>query len=545
MQSTGRVAYSSDESTEVKIDSLYLDGASGKVVANIDHRMLSLEAKSGHGLDIKIHTINRVQHHHTRLIPGYIATLGLAFVWSGVRIFAASSLQMITIIGGLSLIVGWAVTRKPTLTIDTDAGDCHVVTGNDFSLLKLNTILTKLQKGFTLEEATDGLEILESDAHYPRHTILETDAVPVEIATVNRPESIATFLSSEIAEAVNYEPEHVPVMDMSIFDSQMPQSHTPAVSQPTWQEMTSERRERLPSITGNSLIERGISNVGDRRNRQETHPMAMFDRMDLDLPSVDKTSETPVISGPPSTGLLGQLNSHPTSEAGPAEMPNLLPSFCNKDGYHNPGEETNQASPINALEDFNSPDTLLGGIYSAGNEIESLVASARRTNNPNRIVSSAEPTIANNQNSRLRKKTTTSNSRLVKRRAANSRNPAKRGRLVPALGNAVRDLGNTITNRIINTIEESSHATLRERADEAQQEEFQAFSTLAQSNGGHFPDEKVRELEEYARRRNTLMEQNEQEFADSESDLSWTEMVETEASKTASAGKSGLPRIDL
>ena len=62
MQSTGRVAYSSDESTEVKIDSLYLDGASGKVVANIDHRMLSLEAKSGHGLDIKIHTINRVQH---------------------------------------------------------------------------------------------------------------------------------------------------------------------------------------------------------------------------------------------------------------------------------------------------------------------------------------------------------------------------------------------------------------------------------------------------------------------------------------------------
>ena len=41
MQSTGRVAYSSDESTEVKIDSLYLDGASGKVVANIDHRMLS------------------------------------------------------------------------------------------------------------------------------------------------------------------------------------------------------------------------------------------------------------------------------------------------------------------------------------------------------------------------------------------------------------------------------------------------------------------------------------------------------------------------
>ena len=41
------------------------------------------------------------------------------------------------------------------------------------------------------------------------------------------------------------------------------------------------------------------------------------------------------------------------------------------------------------------------------------------------------------------------------------------------------------------------------------------------------------------------MEQNEQEFADSEGDLSWTEMVETEDSKTASAGKNDLPRIDL
>ena len=133
MHSTGRVAYSTAESQDVKIDSLYLDGASGRVVANIDERMLSLEAKSGHGLDIKIHTINRVHHHHTRLVPGYIATLGLALVWSSIRIFASSTLQILTLLGGIGLILGWAVTRKPTLTIDTEAGDCHVVTGNDFS----------------------------------------------------------------------------------------------------------------------------------------------------------------------------------------------------------------------------------------------------------------------------------------------------------------------------------------------------------------------------------------------------------------------------
>jgi len=544
MQSTGRVAYTSDESNDVKIDSLYLEGTSGKIVANIDERMLSLEARTGHGLDIKLHTINRIQHHHTRLIPGYIATLGLALVWSGVRIFAASSLQMITIIGGLSLIVGWAVTRKPTLTIDTEAGDCHVVTGNDFSLLKLNTILTKLQKGFTLNEAADGLEILESDTNYPRNSILETDAVPVELPTINRPESIATFLSSEIAESVIHEPENVPVMDMSLFDSQMPLIQPPTVSEPSWQDMASERRERLPSINGDLLIERGINNVGDRRERQEAHPMAMFDRMDFDLPSATTTNQNPVISGPPSSGLSRQMNSGHANEAGPAEMPSLLPSFWNKDGYHNPGEIPHQDLTTSALAEFNSPDTLLGNVDFEGNEVESLVASARRTHNQNRALPSAETTTLPNQNSRLRKKTPANTSRLVKRRVVNNRSSTRRGRLVPAFGNAVRDLGNSITNRIMNTLEEGSGATLRERADEAQQEELEMYRNLAQSNGGPIPDDKARELEANVRRRNTLIEQNEQDFADSGSDLSWTEMVESETQQDATSGKAGLPRID-
>ena len=133
MHSTPRVAYSSSESQDVKIDSLYLDGAYGKIVANVDEKMLSLESKSGHGLDIKIHTINRVHHHHTRLIPAYMATIGLALVWSSIRIFATSSIQITTLMCGIGLIVGWAVTRKPTITINTEAGDCHVITGNDFS----------------------------------------------------------------------------------------------------------------------------------------------------------------------------------------------------------------------------------------------------------------------------------------------------------------------------------------------------------------------------------------------------------------------------
>ena len=544
MHSTGRVAYSSSESQDVKIDSLYLDGAYGKVVANIDEKMLSLESKSGHGLDIKIHTINRVHHHHTRLIPGYMAALGLALVWSSIRIFASSSIQIFTLFAGIGLIIGWGVTRKPTLIIDTEAGDCHVITGNDFSLLKLNTILMKLQKGFSLEEAADGLEILDTDAQYPRNSILEHNEVPVEIAAVTRPESIATFLSSDVAESVAPEPELLPAMDLSIFDSQMPPLNAAQETTPSWQEMADERRGRIPSASGDLLIQRGIDNVGDRRGRQENHPMSMFDKYDLDLPTVNDNPPRTSLSNSFNPGLLSNIETSKNDEAGPAQMPDFLPSFGNKEGYHKPNEIIQQTSPSD-LGGFNSPDTLLGNIDLEGNTVESLVASARREVNTQRRLPTSEA-LPVNQNSRLRKKTSANNSRLVKRRA-NINNSSKRRRLVPAIGNAVRDLSSSITNRIISTLEETAPQppNLRERADEAQQDELDTFRNLAQSNGGLIPDEKARELEENVRRRRALIEQNEQEFAESTEDISWTDLIDTDAHNNSTAGKGGLPRIDL
>ena len=64
--------------------------------------------------------------------------------------------------------------------------------------------------------------------------------------------------------------------------------------------------------------------------------------------------------------------------------------------------------------------------------------------------------------------------------------------MVPTIGNAVRDLSSSITNRIISTLEETApqSTNLRERADEAQQDELDTFRNLAQSNGGVMPDEK-------------------------------------------------------
>ena len=329
-----------------------------------------------------------------------------------------------------------------------------------------------------------------------------------------------------------------------MFDSQMPPTIATQQNVPSWQEMANEKRERIPSAAGSSLLQRGIDNVGDRRGRQENHPMSMFNKLDLDLPRVNNNPQPAPLTNHLSSGLLSSVGTPKSEEAGPAQMPDLLPSFWNREGYHNPNEMAEQSTTTD-LGEFNSPDTLLGNIDNEGNAIESLVASARRENNSQRQLPRSEITPLN-QNSRLRKKTSANNSRLVKR-AVNPTNSPRRGRLVPALSNAVRDLGSTITNRIMSTLEETAPQSpnLRERADEAQQDELETFRTLAQSNGGVMPDEKARELEENVRRRKAIIEQNEQEFAESNDDFSFTDLIDSDAHKSSTAGKGGLPRIDL
>ena len=257
MHSTNRVAYSSAEPVDVKIDSLYLDGAVGRVIATIDERMLSLETKTGHALDIKVHSINRVHHHHTRLIPFSFATIGLGLIWSSIRIFSSTPLQIVTMITGLGLIIGWAVTRKPTLTIDTEVGDCHVITGSDYSLLKLNTILMRLQRGFKIHEAITGLEILNSDAEYPRNALLEPNEVPVNIVEVSRPESIASFLSTDIAESVSAETNDGISLDMGLFDLDT-QPEVASENLPSWLRNPTESIQNTNGNHGHSLIQKAL-----------------------------------------------------------------------------------------------------------------------------------------------------------------------------------------------------------------------------------------------------------------------------------------------
>ena len=533
MHSSSRVAYSSPESNDVKIDSLYLDGAVGKVVATIDERMLSLETRTGHALDIKLHSINRVHHHHTRLVPGYFAATGLALIWSSIRIFSSPMVQAATMLSGIGLIIGWAVTRKPTLTIDTEVGDCHVITGNDFSLLKVNTILMKLQRGFSLSDAVDGLELLEGDTNYPRNSSLEQHEVPVSVVEVSRPESIASFLSTDLAESVTTEAEPGFSIDAELFDFDMP-VQTNQEQAPTW--LTQPSRSQIQSShAGDALIRRGINNVTDRRERQSRESMPLFNPLDVDLTTVPTQQN----NAPPNRRVLAQSDNY-NMEAGPAPIPGLLPSFCNRDGYHNPNEQSHDIHE-GGFSEFSSPDQLLGNIDENGDTVESLVATARRSSQTKRIVTSQDKTTIDSKTTLLRRKAPLKNSRLIKKKGQNGTRESLRNRLVPP---QIREAVSSVSNRILSSLEQGVQAnSLRERSDEAMEQELESFSNLAKE--GLLPDEKVRELEETTRRRKAIIEQNQQELAEHEGQFSWQELVDSEDHHSSTAGKGGLPRIDL
>ena len=155
---------------------------------------------------------------------------------------------------------------------------------------------------------------------------------------------------------------------------------------------------------------------------------------------------------------------------------------------------------------------------------------------------------------RLRPKNNLSNSRLKpKSRQVNTEQGGMfRNIMLPAanrVANSVREATSSISNRILSGREDSeitnSAEELRNRSSENHQQEVEAlFKNLAISNGGHLPDEKVREMEEIALRRKTISEQVEQEEIETLDEFSFGDLVDSDTNKTQASGKEGLPRID-
>ena len=65
----------------IKFRSLSLGGVRGKVRTTLNENQVSFESRNGHALDIRLDAIKRVQHHDTNLVPGWLAVVGLIFIW--------------------------------------------------------------------------------------------------------------------------------------------------------------------------------------------------------------------------------------------------------------------------------------------------------------------------------------------------------------------------------------------------------------------------------------------------------------------------------
>lgn len=275
MQSIGQAkSPTSEENIEV-LGTLSLDGTSGKVLAVIDERMLSFESKTGHLTCIRLNSILHTHHHNSRLAPFWVAFLGLMFVWFGYRIIDPMDFRIGAMAIGGIFIASWVFTGKPTLTIETEDNVCFAIMGNDARLMRMNHLIQRISQGMSLNEAREGLELLQRDTDYPGITGLEESFDLLPPVNIEAPTSIGEFLGTSEEES-----------PMSMFDSDMFSSDDEQALQaeyvteveadsalPDWFTEPEVEMEvgLLPNFSADGLIQRATDNIETRRHYQQNH----------------------------------------------------------------------------------------------------------------------------------------------------------------------------------------------------------------------------------------------------------------------------------
>ena len=541
---------------------LHLAG-SGKVRASVDERTLSLETRRGHALDLRLSNITRVHHHHTRLVSFTYALFGCALIYAAKRIWISDTLQILSAILGCAMILGWLGTRKPTLTLDTDVGDCHTITGNDASLMRLSTLLKRLESGMGLEEARIGLDILNRDLEYPRTTLLDLQEVPVEPIHLSSPTSIASFLTDELPGNEGQESAfsfNDVDKDIELDFDEMEQT----VANRRHDNHRTLEHER--PMREHGLIERGIANSHSRRGSMESaqHRPIPQSQPHTRQFETDPHASHSAYSNPspvPSYQHIAQASHadmpYQNQAPQPTETPSMyLPSFVGKEGAHVPGQ--NPAINMETHSDFEafrSLDTTLPNIDIE--EQTSLIQNARRQTPEIPETPTQNKSHGRKVNSRLRPKSgQRSESRLRPKIRSQSGHTSKiRERVAPAaaqlLESATHLANRVLSGRSTNQQNNDSSSTqeLRQRsALDHQSEAIESIRNLSESRGGNLPDDEVKHMLARMERRHTFLEQDVQEVEEQTpvlDDVSFDELKDSKTHHAEHAGKAGLPRIDL
>ena len=447
----------------IKFRSLSLGGVRGKVRATLNEHQVSFESRNGHALDIRLNAIKRVHHHDTNLVPGWLAVVGLILIWVAWR-GVTGKIQALLGAAGIVLSAAHYFTKQPTLIIDTNADDCHVVFGPDLSIMRLCALIQRLQNGMTLDDAKQSVDSMVSDSDYPRS--MNGDELEVT------PEPVELFPSAVINHFID-----TMEMDQEILEAELesPATVIDDLDIPGWEEETIEE----PQIS-EGLLARSKSNLFTQRNQvmqngwqQPPHQPAYNE--------VHRATPT----GMPSYEMLNQhgqthyfnQQTQPQSTPLPTEF---LPSFVGANGAH---------VPHSTPEMFSSPDTPLQPATEP-EETPSLVASARREVPleaeiiPEEIESPREryPRM-----SKLVAKPKTNRLRVRKPTTASLRGRSVIAELVsPTLGRASR-----ISKRIFRGRFRTTDSLRLQSESNRQSQVAESIQNLAKSNGGSVSDEEL------------------------------------------------------
>ncbi|MED5350736.1 MAG: hypothetical protein VYB50_04525 [Candidatus Thermoplasmatota archaeon] len=329
--------------------SLTLGGYKGRVKARLSQSQITFECRSGHALDLQLSGIQRMHHTHTNLIPGWLAVIGLLCLWMAWRTLNGD-LQLYAAGLGLFLSGGHLLTKRPTLTLDTIAGDCHSVFGNDSLLMKLCTMIQRLQDGASMADARRGLELLSKEAAYPRTSQLEQNRRKEPIVMESNP-AIEAFLQTIDTEGETLEQKA---------------SFQPDMNLPEWINNVNESSESKKEIPP-GLLHRSRENLHTRRD----HPQPPMPQPQAPYPGVYR-QEYP-ISQPSQHFDHWPQQDYTMAQTKPQLTPppeRYLPSFIGADGAHIPDQDTVVSKP----EDDLSIEMNL----ELKQEESSLVASARK-----------------------------------------------------------------------------------------------------------------------------------------------------------------------
>lgn len=149
-----------------------LAGVGGAIKGVLNEKSLLLERRDGKGLRVDIDTIRRVRHHHTPVIPQGLTWIGVITLILATRVLSGP-IQIYALVVGAITIFTWLMGRKPTLCIDTEQGDRHMLHGPDSLLLRTQMMINRLCEGKTMDEAREGLDDVQINPNFPSISPLE------------------------------------------------------------------------------------------------------------------------------------------------------------------------------------------------------------------------------------------------------------------------------------------------------------------------------------------------------------------------------------